>query len=82
MEAPAPPVPDAAPTASRIMLFSALVPSVLATSIPVSVGRVVMLWFERVVLTILITAPLAHLLLQGGVASKHAPGGADDGCTG
>lgn len=48
---------------SQIVFFSALVPSILATSIPVSVGRLVLLWFERVVLTILITAPLAHLLL-------------------
>ncbi|GAA1490729.1 YjiH family protein [Brachybacterium sacelli] len=48
---------------SQIVFFSALVPSILATSIPVSVGRLVVLWFERVVLTLLITAPLAHLLL-------------------
>ncbi|WP_193103775.1 YjiH family protein [Brachybacterium sp. FME24] len=48
---------------SQIIFFSALVPSILATSIPVSVGRLVVLWFERVALTILITAPLAHLLL-------------------
>ena len=48
---------------SQIVFFSALVPSILATSIPVSVGRLVLLWFERVVLTILLTAPLAHLLL-------------------
>lgn len=48
---------------SQIVFFSALVPSILATSIPISVGRLVVLWFERVILTILITAPLAHLLL-------------------
>lgn len=48
---------------SQIVFFSALVPSILATSIPVNVGRLVILWLERVILTILITAPLAHLLL-------------------
>ncbi|APX34854.1 histidine transporter [Brachybacterium sp. P6-10-X1] len=48
---------------SQIVFFSALVPSVLATRIPVNVGHLVVLWFVRVVLTILITAPLAHLLL-------------------
>ncbi|GAP77597.1 MULTISPECIES: YjiH family protein [Brachybacterium] len=48
---------------SQIVFFSALVPSVLATRIPVDVGRLVVLWFVRVVLTILITGPLAHLLL-------------------
>lgn len=47
---------------SQIVFFSALVPSILATSIPVSVGKLVVLWFERVALTILITAPIAHLL--------------------
>ena len=48
---------------SQIVFFSALVPSVLATKIPVNVGHLVVLWFVRVVLTILIAAPLAHLLL-------------------
>ncbi|HEX7349769.1 YjiH family protein [Brachybacterium sp.] len=48
---------------SQIVFFSALVPSILATKIPVNVGQLVVLWFIRVVLTIAITAPLAHLLL-------------------
>ena len=39
-----------------------LTPSILATSIPVSVPRLLLIWLERVVLTILITAPIAHLL--------------------
>lgn len=47
---------------SQIIFFSALVPSILATSIPVSVPRLLLIWLERVILTILITAPLAHLL--------------------
>lgn len=48
---------------SQIVFFSALVPSILATSIPISVPRLIVLWFERVVLTVLITAPIAHLVL-------------------
>ena len=48
---------------SQIVFFSALVPSVLATRIPVHVGHLVVLWFVRVMLTILLAAPLAHLLL-------------------
>ena len=48
---------------SAIIFFSAMVPSILATEIPISVGALVIIWFERVVLTILISAPLAHLLL-------------------
>ncbi len=48
---------------SGIIFFSAMVPSILATEIPIGVGTLVIIWFERVVLTILIAAPLAHLLL-------------------
>src|SRR5699024_1679058 len=48
---------------SQIVFFSALVPSILATKIPVNVAHLVLIWFVRVVLTILLTAPLAHLLL-------------------
>jgi len=48
---------------SQIVFFSALVPSILATRIPVNVAQLVVLWFVRVVLTLLIAAPLAHLLL-------------------
>ncbi|WP_394213886.1 YjiH family protein [Brachybacterium vulturis] len=48
---------------SQIVFFSALVPSILATRIPISVVHMVVLWFLRVVLTLLIAAPLAHLLL-------------------
>ncbi|MEU3307543.1 YjiH family protein [Nocardiopsis sp. NPDC006832] len=48
---------------ASIVFFSALVPCVLATKIPLSVGRLVVIWFQRVVLGILITGPLAHLLV-------------------
>lgn len=48
---------------SGIIFFSAMVPSILATDIPVKLWHLVIIWFERVVLTILIAAPLAHLLL-------------------
>lgn len=47
---------------SQIIFFSAMVPCVVATEIPISVGRMVIIWFERVVLTLVITIPLAHLL--------------------
>ncbi|MEJ5929176.1 YjiH family protein [Corynebacterium sp. H128] len=48
---------------SAIIFFSALVPCILATEIPVKVWQMVVIWFERVALTILLTAPIAHLLL-------------------
>lgn len=47
---------------SAIIFFSALVPSILATDIPVPVGTLVVVWFERVALTILIATPLVRLL--------------------
>lgn len=48
---------------SAIIFFSAMVPSVLATDIPVKIWQLVVIWFERVVLSVLITAPLAFLFL-------------------
>ncbi|WP_108670387.1 YjiH family protein [Peribacillus acanthi] len=48
---------------SSIIFFSALVPCILSTEIPLSIGKLVVIWFERVVLTILLTAPIAYLLL-------------------
>ena len=34
----------------------------VATAIPVSVGQMVLIWFERTALTILLTTPIAHLI--------------------
>ena len=48
---------------SGIIFFSAMVPSILATDIPIKLWHLVVIWFERVALSILMAAPLAHLLL-------------------
>src|SRR5699024_2509162 len=48
---------------SAIIFFSALVPCIMATRIPVSIPHMVLIWFERVVLTIVIATPIAHLIL-------------------
>jgi nucleoside recognition membrane protein YjiH len=48
---------------SSIIFFSALVPCILSTEIPLTIGKLVVIWFERVVLTILLTAPIAFLIL-------------------
>lgn len=48
---------------SEIIFFSAMVPSILATDIPVKLWQLVVIWFERVVLSILLTAPIAYLIL-------------------
>jgi len=47
---------------SQIIFFSALVPCVVATEIPLSVPQMLVIWFERVVLTLVLVIPLAHLL--------------------
>ncbi|MEC1521116.1 YjiH family protein [Neobacillus niacini] len=48
---------------SSIIFFSAVVPCILSTEIPLTIGKLVVIWFERVVFTILLTAPLAYLIL-------------------
>ncbi|RST59859.1 YjiH family protein [Siminovitchia terrae] len=47
---------------SSILFFSAIIPCILATDIPISVPKLVVIWFERVVLTLLIITPIAFLL--------------------
>lgn len=48
---------------SSVLFFSAVIPTILATDIPVSVPKLLVIWFERVVLSILLAAPIAHLFL-------------------
>ncbi|GAB2736593.1 YjiH family protein [Salinifilum aidingensis] len=47
---------------SQVIFFSAQVPCVVATEIPISVPRMVVIWFERVVLTLVFVTPVALLL--------------------
>lgn len=47
---------------SEIVFFSAMVPCVLATDIPVSIRQMIVIWFQRVALTILLVTPVALLL--------------------
>ncbi|WP_209122127.1 YjiH family protein [Alkalihalobacillus sp. BA299] len=48
---------------SSILFFSALIPCILSTDIPVSIPKLLVIWFERTVLTLLIATPIAYLLL-------------------
>nr|WP_246202597.1 YjiH family protein [Virgibacillus doumboii] len=48
---------------SAIIFFSALVPCILSTEIPVSIPKLIVIWIERTILTILIATPIAFLLL-------------------
>ncbi len=47
---------------SQIIFFSALVPCLVATDIPLSIPKLLVIWFERVVLTLLLVTPIAFLL--------------------
>lgn len=47
---------------SGIIFFSALVPCIMATDIPIPVWKLVVIWFQRVVLTLILVTPLAFLL--------------------
>ncbi|UWF57314.1 YjiH family protein [Staphylococcus hyicus] len=47
---------------SAIIFFSALVPCILATDIRIPIWKLVVIWFIRVVLTLLITIPIALLI--------------------
>lgn len=47
---------------SAIIFFSAVVPAILATDLPIKLWHLVAIWAERVILTILLATPLAHLV--------------------
>lgn len=47
---------------SQIIFFSALVPCVVATDIPISVPKMIVIWFQRVILTLILVTPVALLL--------------------
>ena len=48
---------------SQILFFSASIPCILSTDIPISVPKILMIWVERTILSILIAAPLAFIFL-------------------
>ena len=47
---------------SSILFFSASIPCILSTDIPITVTELVVVWLERCILTILLAAPLAMIL--------------------
>lgn len=48
---------------SAILFFSALIPCILSTEIPISIPKLLVIWVERTILTLIIATPLAYLLL-------------------
>lgn len=51
---------------SSILFFSASIPCILATRIPVTVPQLLAVWAQRVVLSLLLAAPVAHLAVLLG----------------
>jgi nucleoside recognition membrane protein YjiH len=47
---------------SQVIFLSAMVPCVMATDIPVSIPKLLVIWAERVVLTLVLVTPVAYLL--------------------
>lgn len=47
---------------SAIIFFSALIPCIMSTEIPISLRKLVVIWIQRTILTLIIVAPIAHLL--------------------
>ncbi len=47
---------------SSILFFSASIPCILSTEIPITLPEILIIWVERTILSILIAAPLAMLL--------------------
>jgi nucleoside recognition membrane protein YjiH len=48
---------------SSILFFSASIPSILSTEIPISIPQLIIIWFERTVLTLILVTPIAFLFL-------------------
>jgi nucleoside recognition membrane protein YjiH len=48
---------------SSILFFSASIPCILSTDIPISVPEIIVIWFERTVFTLILTIPIAYLIL-------------------
>ena len=47
---------------SEILFFSASIPCILGTDIPLSIGDLVLIWVQRIILSLLIAVPVVHLL--------------------
>jgi nucleoside recognition membrane protein YjiH len=47
---------------SAIIFFSALIPCIMSTEIPISLRKLVVIWIQRTILTLIIVAPIAHFL--------------------
>lgn len=47
---------------SAILFFSAVIPVILSTDIPLTIRQMIIIWFQRVVLTLILVTPIAFIL--------------------
>ncbi|WP_077702933.1 YjiH family protein [Virgibacillus dokdonensis] len=47
---------------SSILFFSAVIPVIISTDIPIPISKMIIIWFQRVVLTLFIIIPIAKLI--------------------
>ena len=47
---------------SAVLFFSAVMPVILSTDIPLTIRQMIIIWFERVVLTLILVTPIAFYL--------------------
>ena len=48
---------------SQVIFFSAVVPAILATGLPLTVWHMVLIWAQRVILSLVVATPLAYLVV-------------------
>lgn len=51
---------------SSILFFSAMIPCILATKIPLSIPEMLIIWLQRTILSILLASAFAHLAIAVG----------------
>lgn len=47
---------------SSVLFLSAVIPLILSTDIPITLRQMIIIWFERVVLTLILVTPIAFIL--------------------
>ena len=58
---------------SEILFFSASIPCLMGTDIPLKLRDIVVIWFERVVISIIVTIPIAMILGFSDVVQATVP---------
>ncbi|WP_201543676.1 YjiH family protein [Psychrobacter sp. H7-1] len=51
---------------SSVLFFSAMIPCILATKIPLSIPKMLIIWLQRTILSILLAAAFAHIAIAAG----------------